>query len=248
MVTTRSKAGKQTNLEDLAASAKPQPTKKTSPATKSRPQKKAPNPPASSKKRKASEDDPKQNLSKKSKATASSSNNEITINRAPVLTLWSASVTQFLHPSLEWSTCLSAGKAISAICAVAKGRSIGTISEPDVDDSKKKDKKKKQIQADELEVMHFKLKLKNGIIFFEGKAQSGGEDALKVKFWGRYDDIKAVFDEGLQKWGERKDELDKVAFKMYESFRPEVPKGQKGWGRKGILDLEKVREVIGDGA
>jgi hypothetical protein len=241
MVTTRSQAGKQTNLEDFATSAKPQPTKK-SPATKSKNQKKALNPSASSKKRKASEVEPKQNVSKKPKTTPSSSNNEITINRAPVLTLWSASVTHFLHPSLKWSTCLSAGKAISAICAVAKGRSIGTISEPDVDDAKKKEKKK--IEADELEVMHFKLRLKDGVVFFGGKAQNGSEDALKGKFGDHYDDVRGVFDESLQEWGEKKEELDKLAFGMYESFRPEVPKGQKGWGRKGVLDLEKVREVI----
>lgn len=243
MVTTRSKAGKQTDLEDFAGSAKPQATKKTSPATKSKPQNNVPNPPASSKKRKASEVEPKRNCLKKSKTTPSSSNNEIKINRAPVLTLWSASLAHFLHPSLKWSTCLSAGKAISAICAVAKGRSIGTISEPDIDDSKKKDKKK-QIEADELEVMHFKLKVKDGIVFFGGKAQSGSEDALKGRFGDRYDDVRGAFEEGLQKWGERKEELDKLAFGMYEGFRPEVPKGQKGWGRKGVLDLEKVSEVI----
>jgi hypothetical protein len=245
MVTTRSKAGKQTDLEDFAASAKPQPTKKTSPATKSKLQNNIPNPPASSEKRKASEVKPKRNGLKKSKTTASSLNNEITINRAPVLTLWSASVTQFLHPSLEWSTCLSAGKAISAICAVSKGRSIGTISEPDVDDSKKKDKKNKQIEVDELEVMHFKLEIKDGVVFFGGKAQNGSEDGLKGKFGDQYDDVRGAFDEGLQKWGERKEELDKLAFGMYESFRPEVPMGLMGWGRKGILDLEKIREVIG---
>jgi hypothetical protein len=142
---------------------------------------------------------------------------------------------------------LSAGKAISAICAIARGRSIGTISEPDVDDSKKEDKKK-QIEADELEVMHFKLRVKDGVVFFGGKAQSGSEDTLKGKFGDHYDDVRGVFDKGLQKWGERKEELDKLAFGMYESFRPEVPKGQKGWGRKGILDLEKIREVIGDEA
>jgi hypothetical protein len=130
---------------------------------------------------------------------------------------------------------------------VAKGRSIGTISEPDVDDSKKKDEKKKQIEADELEVMHFKLRLKDGIVFLGGKAQNGSEDALKRKFGDHYDDVRGVFDESLQKWGERKEELDKLAFGMYEEFRPEVPKGQRGWGRKGILDLEKTRRIIGDG-
>jgi hypothetical protein len=55
----------------------------------------------------------------------------VIINRAPVLHLWSACVAHFLYPELSWETCLSAGSAVSAICAVAKGRSIGTVPEKD---------------------------------------------------------------------------------------------------------------------
>jgi hypothetical protein len=37
------------------------------------------------------------------------------------------------------------------------------------------------------------------------------------------------------------DELNRVGFRLYEHFRPDVPKGVKGWGAKGELRLEKIR-------
>lgn len=33
------------------------------------------------------------------------------------------------------------------------------------------------------------------------------------------------------------------AMVLYESFRPEVPKGKAGWGQAGMLRLEKVLEL-----
>jgi len=240
MVSTRSKTAKQTHLEDFA------PTNKTSPTSRSKPQKKQST--AASRKRKASESGTQKNA-KKPKTTASPSKNEITINRAPVLTLWSATVTHFLYPSLSWSTCLSAGSAISAICAISKGRSIGMISEPDEEQKEERKKKKESdVGFEELEVMHFKLKMKDGIAFVGRKKQSGSEGALKGKFGDAYENVRGVFEEGLEKWreGKREKDLDEKAFRMYEKFRPEVPVGQRGWGRKGVLDLEKVGRVIGE--
>ena len=33
------------------------------------------------------------------------------------------------------------------------------------------------------------------------------------------------------------DELNRVGFRLYERFRPEVSAGAKGWGAKGVLEL-----------
>lgn len=41
------------------------------------------------------------------------------------------------------------------------------------------------------------------------------------------------------------EELNRVAFRLYERFRPEVPEGVKGWGAKGELRLERIREAGG---
>ena len=37
------------------------------------------------------------------------------------------------------------------------------------------------------------------------------------------------------------EELNRVGFRLYERFRPEVPRGAEGWGAKGVLDIERIR-------
>ena len=36
-------------------------------------------------------------------------------------------------------------------------------------------------------------------------------------------------------------DLNRRGFRLYERFRPEVPRGESGWGAMGELDLAKVR-------
>lgn len=178
----------------------------------------------------------------------------ISINRAPVLQLWSACVAQHLYPSLPWSTCISAGSAISTICAVAKGRAIGTISERDDSDEKtrkRREAKKQQRDFKEIHVMHFNLKLKDGLALVgsEQKGKPANEDALEKKFGEEeYRRVKQCLEDALGSWGEDDDEqLDKQAFHFYEKFRPTVKGGQKGWGRNGELSLENVKSVVQKG-
>jgi len=33
------------------------------------------------------------------------------------------------------------------------------------------------------------------------------------------------------------------SYELYEAFRPAIPPGKKGWGAKGWLDLERLREM-----
>jgi len=40
-----------------------------------------------------------------------------------------------------------------------------------------------------------------------------------------------------------KEELERTTYKLYEEFRPRVPEGERGWGAKGVLDLEKIRRL-----
>lgn len=175
---------------------------------------------------------------------------KILINRAPVLHLWAACVTHVLYPSLPWSTCLSTGSAISTICAVAKGRSVGTISERDDSEAaqrKRAEAKRKQKDLESIHVLQFNLKLRDGLALV-GSEQNGkppGEEALRRKFGEEvYERVKEFFDDALQSWKHRDEELNKSGFRFYEEFRPTVSGGQKGWGRKGELDLEKIKSVV----
>jgi hypothetical protein len=259
MVTTRS-ANKQSHLEDFTEQGKPAPSKpqkgKTSKGSPAKRQSRisaskdggmlSP-PPSPTRKRKGPPSDVKRGSQKKVKKEEPDED-PVIINRAPVLHLWGAAVTHFLYPKLNWSTCLSAGSAISTICAIAKGRSIGTIDEPeDTEERRKKKEKEKEYMQDHevLEVMQFKLKQKDGKVYFGGKPQSSNEETLRKKYGDRYDEVKEVLEEALKEWKDDEEELSKAAFGMYEDFRPNIAAGQKGWGRKGALDLNIVRKTIG---
>ncbi|KAH7092595.1 hypothetical protein FB567DRAFT_241194 [Paraphoma chrysanthemicola] len=251
MVSTRSKTA-QTNLQDLPPNPTPhkhnpttqssQPKPNTSKKRKSPTTNPAPTPPA--KRTKSASNRPKP-------ANTDAKDTKIVINRAPVLQLWSACVTHFVYPDLSWETCLSAGSAISSICAIAKGRSIGSIPERDDGDGEEGKKKKgKDVEGvEKVKVMQFNLKLQDGLVIVgtdaKAKGKSGGEEGLKKKFGEEYGVVKSVFGEVLGEWKGREEEVQKNGFGWYERFRPDVSKGQKGWGRKGELDLDKVRSVVG---
>jgi hypothetical protein len=174
--------------------------------------------------------------------TASKSEKSIIINRAPVLQLWSACVAQLLHPELGWDTCLSIGGAVSSFCAISKGRAIGMIEPKDADGYQQS--KKKQ-NGERVEVMGFGLHIKDGNALISGKPKPVKEDTLRTKFGSEeYDASLVAFRKALSTWKGKEEELDKKAFHMYERFRPNVSGGQKGWGRKGELDLTEVANVI----
>lgn len=173
----------------------------------------------------------------------------IMINRAPVLQLWAACVAQCIHPNLTFDTCLSVGSAISALCAVAKGRAVGVIQpkKESVDEQRKRHKKNED--GDEggvVEVMHFTVPVQKGVAVIDGKQKKANEEALRRKFGGGevYNEVQAVMKEAIDSWTGKEDGLNKRAFEMYENFRPVVPQGQRGWGRKGELDLQKTKQVV----
>ncbi|OAG02090.1 uncharacterized protein CC84DRAFT_1220455 [Paraphaeosphaeria sporulosa] len=259
MVSTRSKTA-QTHLEDFATTKSTTSQKTPKSNTEKHSDAETSTQHSPSKKRKApitKAEDVKSKRAKTSGVNNSTHSAEtedtstILINRAPVLQLWSACVAHHLYPSLPWSTCISAGSAISAICAVAKGRSIGTV--PGADESEEKNRKraeakKKQGDLDEIHVMHFNLKLKDGlaIVGTEEKGKPANEDALTKKFGDQeYKRTRKCFEEALATWNENDEErLDKEAFHFYEMFRPTVSSGQKGWGMKGALNLETIKNVV----
>lgn len=171
----------------------------------------------------------------------------ILINRAPVLHLWAASVVHFVHPELSWSTCLSAGSAISTITAIAKGRAIGTIEDKKDTEEKRKKKEQGPTDVETIEVMQFKLRVKNGLAMVgsEQKGKAGNDGPLKSKFGEEsYERVKETFEKSLKSWEGDEEELNRKAFGFYEDFRPSVSAGQKGWGRKGVLKLDTVQKVI----
>ena len=112
-------------------------------------------------------------------------------------------------------------------------------------DSGKKNKKPEAAGVKHVAVMGFPMQLKGEDVVVDGNLKPFNESNLIGKFGGeeKYDQAKAAFGEALRNWEGEKDELDNKAFHMYEQFRPAVAGGQKGWGRKGKLDLEEVKKI-----
>ena len=250
--------------------AKPEPTSKTKPSpSKSQPERKQSQPQSPSRKRKHPEKPqpnsvPASKKSRQQQQHVSTTSGEqtsdrtpdtkpIMINRSPVLQLWSACVARHLYPELSWSTSLAVGSAISTLCAVAKGKSIGTIEErektPEEKAAQTAQRRAAEAGADrEVQVMGFRLYIKGQDVILQGKPKHGNEGALKAKFGGEenYGRAKTVMDDAITSWtgSDGKSELNAKAFHMYEEFRPSVQSGQGGWGKKGALELDRVREVV----
>lgn len=93
--------------------------------------------------------------------------------------------------------------------------------------------------------MGFHLKLKDGHVLVGDKPRKANEQTLVKKFGeAAYERVKETFQDSLQSWSGHEDELNAQAFLQYEVFRPTVPKGQKGWGRKGNLNLQTVKDAV----
>lgn len=95
-------------------------------------------------------------------------------------------------------------------------------------------------------VLDFPLPVKDGAVLLSGTPKKGNEGQLVAKYGGQeaYERVKAAMEGVLKSWEGDEDELDKKAFSMYEKFRPNVPAGEKGWGRKGELSLAQIESVV----
>lgn len=93
--------------------------------------------------------------------------------------------------------------------------------------------------------MNFPLPVKDSAVLVSGTPKTVKEAQLVGKFGGQetYDHAKETMHSALKSWRGHSDDLDGKAFGMYEKFRPSVPAGDKGWGKKGELSLAQLASV-----
>jgi hypothetical protein len=161
----------------------------------------------------------------------------ISINRAPVLTLWAAVVAQRL--GFDEDEALTLGKAVAGLNAQAKGRRLG-IFKPH-EEKAKKAREKEPGERFWIEVLGRPVPATNtdeGIRAVRGRNPIDPDSVrryLEDKFG---EDLKAVRS-AMTKLAKayKPQELAHDAYRLYERFRPDIPAGKKGWGAKGDLDL-----------
>ena len=176
-----------------------------------------------------------------SRPDSANAGDAIQINRAPVLTLWVVVVAERLgFNSKEAHTY---GRWISGVFAQAKGRSLG-IFEANDDRDEPKAKRRRDENVDYVQVFeHVKIPVveKNGsrLALSEGKALNPTtvEPYLERAFGSKLVDVKEAME--ILANSMSPEALRQHAYSLYEQFRPPW----KGWGQKGKLDLNTIRDL-----
>jgi hypothetical protein len=167
----------------------------------------------------------------------------LTINRAPVLTLWAAVVAERL--GFDREEALTLGKSVAGLTAQSKGQRLGIFTpSPEAVRLQRAEKAKKAgvfsvaLLGRAVPVLHTDEGLRA-----VGKDQKpvtpeSVEKYLKSKYGEALPAVRTVMQE-LAK-SRSVDVLSEEAFSLYEQFRPGVPTGESGWGAKGTLSLGKI--------
>ena len=165
------------------------------------------------------------------------------VNRAPVLTLWAAVVAERL--GYDHDAALSLGKAVAGLNAQTKGRSLGIFKPAErAEEAPPKARPGQQFWIGLLGRAVPVTKTGQGIrAVLEARLiePKSVERYLEGKFGEALESVRRVMEDLAHAF--RPEELAGRAFSLYERFRPDIPSGVRGWGAKGELDLDRIREL-----
>jgi hypothetical protein len=170
----------------------------------------------------------------------------VTINRAPVLTLWEAVVAERL--GYDHQTALTLGKAVAGLNAQSKGKRLGIFEEPKGAQEDKEPKARQPGETSTVSLLHRRvpvISIDQGVrATVKGQPidPAGVRHYLAQKFGHELADARAAM-EALAK-AYSPDQLTVQAYGLYEQFRPDIPEGKKGWGAAGQLDLDQIRSLV----
>jgi hypothetical protein len=167
----------------------------------------------------------------------------VSINRAPVLTLWAAVVAERL--GFDEDEALTLGKAVAGLNAQAKGRKLG-IFKPQ-DEKAKKAREKERGEVFRVEVCGRPAPATStaqGIRAVRG-SKPLDPDSVRHYLEGKFGDnlraVRSALERLARSYSPK--ELAERSFALYERFRPAIPEGKKGWGAKGALDLDLIKRL-----
>ena len=169
----------------------------------------------------------------------------VQVNRAPVLTLWSAIVAARM--GYQWDEALTLGKAVAGLNAQSKGRRLGIYGPPKGAEEGKPPKKVGLGEEFWIEVAGRSVPAKRtrdgvrAVVRDEPIDPTRVERYLTSKFGEDLDSVRDAMAALAEAYAPK--ELAAVAYQLYEKFRPAIAPGKKGWGQKGDLDLALIRSL-----
>jgi len=168
----------------------------------------------------------------------------MTINRAPVLTLWAAVVAERL--GFKADAALTLGKALAGLNAQSKGRSLGIFKPPKLEAGKPPQKHGlgEEFWIDLCGRAVPARNTKEGVravVKDQPIAPKQVQDYLERSFGENLTAARRAMEQLAT--AHEPQNLAEEAFHLYEQFRPQVSVGKDGWGQKGTLDLTLIRSL-----
>lgn len=168
---------------------------------------------------------------------------KIKVNRAPVLTLWASVVAERLGHDEE--TALTLGRALAGLNAQSKGRRLGIYeARPE---GTRPSERRPAAKVTGVPLMGREIpaiKTPKGVRAADKDKPMDPETVrryLQSKFGDQLPLVRRAMQELASSLEPR--DLAEQAYALYEHFRPEVPRGTKGWGAIGELSLERIRRL-----
>lgn len=177
------------------------------------------------------------------------SEHEVWINRAAVLTLWAAIVAERL--GFDMDTALTMGRAVAGLNAQSKGQRLGIYGKPGHESSgaarggKPPDAHRHPRAEPLLGRLVPVAQTPDGlraVVRDKPEDPDSVKEYLNEKFGDALPEAKTAMRALAKAYSPER--LAEVGFSLYEEFRPKIPAGVRGWGAKGRLDLDLVRELI----
>jgi len=167
----------------------------------------------------------------------------VTVNRAPVLTLWAAIVAERL--GFTHDEALTLGRAVAGLNAYSKGKALGIFKPTPREVRAKREAKAKQVL--QVELLHRAVPVvqtPEGLRALSKEqpiAPASVERYLSSKFGDALGPVSAAMAELAD--SRDPEELASAAYGLYEQFRPAIPAGESGWGAAGTLSLATIRKL-----
>ena len=171
----------------------------------------------------------------------------VSINRAPVLTLWSAVVAERL--GFTHDEALTLGRAVAGLNAYSKGVSLGlfTPAPKEVREKRAQLRPKETITVDLLHRAVPTVHTEQGLRALSKEKPIDPvsvERYLASKFGEAYEAARKAM--RLLAESMSSADLARKPYALYERFRPGVPAGVRGWGAAGTLDLDAIVRMAGN--
>jgi len=168
----------------------------------------------------------------------------VKINRAPVLTLWAAVVARRL--GFRRDEALTLGRAVAGLNAYSKGVSLG-LFEPTPSEVKEKRRMMRAEETVSVDLLHRAVPARQTPQGLRALSKDRPVDPESVERYlaGKFGDALEDAEEAMTALARSlpPSEAASKAYDLYEAFRPQIPRGKKGWGAAGRLDLERIRKM-----